>query len=404
MSTAALSELPVAIQTVVFHIFACATLRQSVAKRRQKRENSRAKAEKEREQQEHPEIYKHPAPFEVNPHWKEDIELGPIYSKKLKANKDKKKRRGINPDKLPESSAGVSLESGDKIPCADSVPDLNDENWNRVKYQREDEALWGDEESNTNRSETPISRASTSRSHRFNPSPTPIVQEVYPPVVTKLPKGPDQVQWMLQPPPKAAVMEGKDRSNRSRSSTNSSRHTNFSNRSGKLPENYPSRCGQRHDRLSPSSSHSTIRRQRRVPPISISEDDSTPPTSPIASPIARPPLATIASSRHDIRQRASRSPKEGIGNRESTVRDVVPSKKMDQFNSQSRSPTFDTAFLPVRPASKSEGAARQPKSQEYIRIPGLESRFPYAFRFPEKESSDSAQRDQKLSSRRSVEF
>lgn len=119
---------------------------------------------------------------------------------------------------------------------------ISGDGWNRKRYQREDEALWGhDIPGPGQRIMDAIARAGTSAGRLLegrlsrsgplkeeeNPSnyylaKNPPVNDLHPPVVSTAPASRDETRWMLQPPPAAKVMEGKERVNRSRASSNGS--------------------------------------------------------------------------------------------------------------------------------------------------------------------------------------
>jgi hypothetical protein len=116
----------------------------------------------------------------------------------------------------------------------------NDDNWNRKRYQREDELLWGHDDvpaalqhtltgSSAGIAGIPLRRPDTSLSGSYYSVRAPPVNELHPPVVSLPSPDPADNQWMLQPPPKASVMAGKERaSNRSRSGSGASSRVELS--------------------------------------------------------------------------------------------------------------------------------------------------------------------------------
>ena len=205
------------------------------------------------------------------------------------------------------------------------------EGWNRRRYQREDEILWGVENVPTSGAHTPdggISRACTNSStgHGSYYARNPEINDLHPPIVGT-PMDKSQTRWMLQPPPSARVMEGKERANRSRSGSGTSHGSAASSRSA--PDNLgrrigeklleerlrradvastesvplsksstneknavPESHGQRHDRDRRLSNESRSTTQSVVarhapPPLSIPAD--------LRPPASRPPLETIES-------------------------------------------------------------------------------------------------------------
>ena len=219
-------------QSAIFYYVSCAPCSKLAYQRRRRKENKRAKAERELSEAENG-SYVHPQPFEVNPYWQEEIELGPgpperkaVRAGKGKPEKRVKSRKSVNATPLridaARSTPGTGVSSADTVVGSD-VPDLqrnSDEDWNKKRYQREDEILWGLENQDTDSTGTaPLSRpASGSRYQYF--ARNPAINDLHPPVVSTHPTNRTETRWMLQPPPRAKIMDGKQRAdtaNRSRS-------------------------------------------------------------------------------------------------------------------------------------------------------------------------------------------
>ena len=138
------------------------------------------------------------------------------------------------------SKPGSSIEVDRTHDMRLSDDTLEDDNWNRKRYQREDEDLWGHEEPSmplepsTSGSSGGVAvfhlrRPGTSRSGSYYSARAPPVNELHPPVVSLPSPDPNENRWMLQPPPKASVMAGKERaSNRSRSGSGASSRVELS--------------------------------------------------------------------------------------------------------------------------------------------------------------------------------
>ena len=111
------------------------------------------------------------------------------------------------------------------------------EGWNRRRYQREDELLWGIHVGHGSRKGTPSkgrSRAgTTSSAGSYQYGCNPAVNDLHPPIVSTRPTNKHEMRWMLQPPPPARVMEGKEPANRSRSGSDGSRGSGRSNASSR---------------------------------------------------------------------------------------------------------------------------------------------------------------------------
>lgn len=111
------------------------------------------------------------------------------------------------------------------------------EGWNHRRYQREDELLWGidiDDRSRKGASSAGRSRAGTANSaDSYKYGCNPAVNDLHPPIVSTRPTNRSEMRWMLQPPPPARVMEGKERTKRSRSGSRGSYGSGRSNASSR---------------------------------------------------------------------------------------------------------------------------------------------------------------------------
>ena len=120
---------------------------------------------------------------------------------------------------------GVTGESsGDPTPTKESG-----QGWNRKRYQREDEVLWGHElqegEDKNDPNAARLRPATSSSSGNYYYPISPAVNDLHPPTISSLPANKSQMKWMLQPPPSAKIMAGKEpaSSNRSRSDSGGSK-------------------------------------------------------------------------------------------------------------------------------------------------------------------------------------
>ena len=190
---------------------------------------------------EQPGLYRHPSPFATNPFWEEEITLGPGPPPRRAKKKAKDSlKRGTTSASMESARGSTSNSDGetddlDKSMHGDRRHSLNPKHWNFRRYQREDEALWGqsfDRESGatgTHASGRDLSRSNTdpkySRTETMYIARNPPVNDLHPPVVSTPSSNLNETRWMLQPPPPAKVMSGKERANnnRSRSSTTASR-------------------------------------------------------------------------------------------------------------------------------------------------------------------------------------
>ena len=171
--------------------------------------------------------------------------MGPGPPKQKGGNKNES-QRALNTAGVGSSYAGSSTAMNSEPPSSPTeIPEpsrVSGEGWNRKRYQREDEALWGhDYPGPGQRLIDAIAKAGSSAGRLLegrlsksgpvkepeNPGTyylarNPPVNDLHPPVVSTAPSSRDETRWMLQPPPPAKVMEGKERVNRSRAGSNGS--------------------------------------------------------------------------------------------------------------------------------------------------------------------------------------
>jgi hypothetical protein len=266
---------------------------------------------------------------------------------------------------------------------------LDDDTWNHKRYQREDEDLWGLEAvsslqptiSGSSVGVAGLMRQSMSRTESYYTARAPPVNDLHPPAVSRPSPHPQENHWMLQPPPKASVMSGKERAtNRSRSGSGASsklelslprqvsaRQLKLKLDRGEMPERAVSRgssyrSAQRHDRpktpqtrpMSQASSRKQHRRDTAIDPLDRSSGDSCGTTrrrspSPMSQNLpdvnvvrirsSRQKLSTVISSGSgDIPESSSHvpyNPTEVDNEVENTLSDMPPtvSRRMKQYSS-----------------------------------------------------------------------
>ncbi|ORY62482.1 uncharacterized protein BCR38DRAFT_297667, partial [Pseudomassariella vexata] len=236
----------VALQSAIFYICACTPCAQAREHRHSKKRAKKDREEKRRLEEEMPHIYRHPDPFHTNPFWAEEINTGPsLPTKKSSGGSKNTSQRALNSAGRdsrsmaassiaitsinPGSSPTVVPEDGELSLFKTMSMDLS-EDWNKKRYQREDEELWGREFSWTGNKlmdaikeagsaagriidatlgKEPKSVTEEDRHNFYSTVRVPPVNEYHPPVVSQRPKDRNAAKWMLQPPPPAKVMEGK---------------------------------------------------------------------------------------------------------------------------------------------------------------------------------------------------
>ena len=329
-------------QSAIFWYVSCAPCFAHAYQRKRQKESRQNKLEKEAQEKQQTGVYLHPSPFNTNPYWEEEIVAGPgppPFKKghRIKTESSKRLHTGRTESSLGEISADITVATSLEI-SVDEQSEADALGWNRKKYQRADEMLWGVDDDEELRI-VGLSRTTTDGSGIFYTARNPIAGDAYNPVVTNYPARGNDFKWMLQPPPAAKIMEGKTPANRSRSVSNGSygsalRRSESTTLPKKLPpipneegarvsggtlkqlpqdravtpeSRLPAMPGQSHDRdvesRAPTSCSSTASpsRKNRPPPIKISEDIprkelSRSKTAPTKAALSRPPLSTIHSS------------------------------------------------------------------------------------------------------------
>jgi hypothetical protein len=371
---------------------------------------------------EHPDAYSHPEPFSTNIYWGEEMTLGPGPPVK-KGDRNKAKTgssRELNTRATGSSAGASSLDTTLAVDSLDGPSDSlevvversSGEDWNRRRYQRPDETLWGfgmnDEESTVG-----LSGIRGTQYIARNPA----VNDLHPPVVSTHPTRKSETRWMLQPPPSAKIMEGKERANRSRSVSGASRGSSKAASLGKqtverhfgdnlpIPEvtSYGVRYseeeaeGQRHDREPRSSSDSrqseNSHRPKKPPPITISSDQpKLHPDMSFVSPQAidppriippRPPLPTIHSSSTVVPQTSkSKVAHLSLPSRPQYTSTNSSSSLHVLQELMSSNPSLN---IPLSSPSLEAGirlpSATKKEERELI-LPEVDSMFPSEFRFP----------------------
>ena len=214
-------------QSAIFYYASCVPCHELAYRRRRRKGAARSRAEKEMDQGPYP----HPSPFNTNVYWQEEIAMGPGPPRKNgrarreqerkrwgdRGTDDKRNRRGLTTG----NSTDTGVSSADTVVTQDSLQGVvelehdrrSGDGWNRRRYQREDELLWG------------IDDASEDDAEGANPYTNvrnPSVNDLHPPIVSTISSNRSETRWMLQPPPCARIMEGKMQANRSRSASGGS--------------------------------------------------------------------------------------------------------------------------------------------------------------------------------------
>ncbi|RMJ20711.1 hypothetical protein PHISP_08419, partial [Aspergillus sp. HF37] len=204
-------------QSVVFYYSTCTPCANSIDQRKRRKEAARARREKEKASTlvtDQPRPFAQPPPFSTNEGWNEEIALGPgPPGRRGGARHHPHRPCSWNTDTLSASSAPSNrdLDGGVEAPRKNSKGrhPLGDR-WDWMRFQREDEPLWGENiDDRGGRSAGISGGAKSSFSSKYSVARVPPVNDLHPPIVSG-PKSRAETRWMLQPPPSARVMAGKE--------------------------------------------------------------------------------------------------------------------------------------------------------------------------------------------------
>ncbi|KAK8044266.1 hypothetical protein PG993_004290 [Apiospora rasikravindrae] len=260
----------VALQSAIFYVVACTPCAQAREHRDSKKKAKKDREEKLRMQTEMPELYQHPDPFNTNPYWSEEITMGPrLPTKKNNTPSKSTSQRALNSsgrESRSTTASSIGLDSTHLESTPTIIPEGEElrqsisigwsDDWNKKRYQREDEELWGRESFSTrHKFVDAIKHAKASagrkleatlgmeketknvteeeRTDFYSPVRNPPVNDYHPPVVSQRPLTRDAAKWMLQPPPPAKIMEGKVPSRSMSLASQASRRTAASARSAR---------------------------------------------------------------------------------------------------------------------------------------------------------------------------
>lgn len=277
------------IQSAIHFYLSCAPCFQDARQRKRRNQAKRDGQELSAYEMRNPTYVRQARPFETNPNWSEEIAMGPGPPNKTK--KGKKARNAsqrsltsaatnstVGPD--PNSSREFNGQGKQSRKSEQSVSGGHTGNrWNILRYQREDEDLWGVDMPITDPRRGPVRQGSNvgtslgipgvargdspynaSEGHYYARNPP--VNKMLPPVVSSLMTHGHDTTWLKQPPPPPRVMEGKEPAsrNRSRSGSGTSSRRERDRSLGRtigakvIEEKY--RKGKMHESPSPMSSRS----------------------------------------------------------------------------------------------------------------------------------------------------
>jgi hypothetical protein len=356
---------------------------------------------------------------------------GPPKKKGDKTDSKNASQRALNTagqgSSYASSGAMSTTDAGSSPTAVTEGSRLSGEGWNLKRYQREDEVLWGHDSHGPGQRiidaiakagstagrliESRLSRGGSGPVEEENPgtyylAKNPPVNDLHPPVVSTQPTSRDETRWMLQPPPSAKVMEGKERVNRNRAGSNCSSRkggdvTPLSRQvTGRLVdaklqrgETMPSRPDstlklplssrprkQRQERSRSQSMDSSelseggIRRKRKPPPILVSTDGASSRDKAVHVPI--PSKSTKMGER----------PAKPLPTTIISSPNVVPPVNKDNLALQELTHPSSNSAVNSRAPSPSNPLSRLSPSVNAMpaSIPSIDPKFPgsLTFRFP----------------------
>jgi hypothetical protein len=191
-------------QSAVFYYATCTPCAENIDRRKRRKDAARAQREKEKERFEEivtdqPRPFPQPTPFSTNVGWREEIALGPGPP----ARRGGRNFHRADSWNTEESSQLKKDKSGGLMhPLG--------EKWKSMRYQREDEPLWGQQEvRGSSIGFSGRGRADPNEASKYYIPRVPPVNDLHPPIVSG-PCSRADTRWMLQPPPSARVMSGKE--------------------------------------------------------------------------------------------------------------------------------------------------------------------------------------------------
>jgi hypothetical protein len=190
-------------QSAVFYYVTCTPCAEGVDRRKRKKDAIRAQREREKCTEivtDQPRPFPQPTPFSTNVGWREEIALGPG---------PPARRGGLRNNNHRTDSWHTDQSSQLKKDKSGGLMHPLGEKWKSMRYQREDEPLWGQEVQGSSIGFSGRGRADPNETSKYYIARVPPVNDLHPPIVSG-PCSRAETRWMLQPPPSARVMAGKE--------------------------------------------------------------------------------------------------------------------------------------------------------------------------------------------------
>ncbi|KAJ5161539.1 hypothetical protein N7492_006931 [Penicillium capsulatum] len=190
-------------QSAVFYYASCTPCAISIDRRKRKKEAARTQRQKEKYDSalvtDQPRLFPQPTPFSTNEGWDEEITLGPGPPARRSGHRNNHRTNSWNTDQssqMKDKGGGLMHPLGER--------------WKSMRYQREDEPLWGQEVRGSSIGFSGRGRADPNEPSKYSAVRVPPVNDLHPPIVSG-PRSRAETRWMLQPPPSARVMAGMER-------------------------------------------------------------------------------------------------------------------------------------------------------------------------------------------------
>ncbi|XHG06846.1 hypothetical protein AWENTII_010022 [Aspergillus wentii] len=260
------------VQSAVFYYATCTPCANSLDRRKRKKDAARSQREKEKTDaivSDQPRPFPQPTPFSTNQGWREEIALGPGPPARRGGNRHNRRPESWDTDGYDADSdlrSGGGGRSGKKKDKGSSLKHPLSDRWSRMRYQREDEPLWG-EDVEVKGSSIGLSgrgKAESDEPSKYYIARVPPVNDLHPPIVSG-PKSRAETRWMLQPPPSAKVMAGKQRFD----SSNRTNDRLDQDKNAVDPERSSSPFSATGQKSPPSSSQNPEKRTLKPSPITV---------------------------------------------------------------------------------------------------------------------------------------
>jgi hypothetical protein len=181
-------------QSAFFYYVSCEPCSASKAQRRRKKQAEMTRKRKEENALQQPDLYNHPAPFEINQYWQEDIDIGPQPPLK-------RPRKATQESKRP-ASVTSNRTAGSHQVQAPREAYLPDGSVSKKRYRRADEEIQWTEEVEEDES-------TKEGGWKFRSWSAPPVNDLHPAVVSVVPPKAEDRRWMKLPPPSTDYLNGR---------------------------------------------------------------------------------------------------------------------------------------------------------------------------------------------------